>query len=64
MTQKELLYLEDAVGHEQNIISILEESINNLEEDELTDFMQNELNKHNKIKQNLTNLLEEKSNEW
>ena len=64
MTQKELLYFEDAVGHEQNIISIIEESINNLEEDNLITFMQEELEKHNNTKENLMNKLEEKNNEW
>lgn len=32
MTQKELLYFEDAIKHESNIISILNESLNNIEE--------------------------------
>ena len=27
MTQKELLYVEDAIGHEQNIIKIINESL-------------------------------------
>ena len=50
MTQKELLYMEDAVGHESNIIQILEESINNLEDENLINFMKSELNIHKKIK--------------
>ena len=64
MTQKELAYLEDACSHEQIIVSIIEESLNNLEDEKLVEFMQNELDKHNNIKQNLLNLLEEKANEW
>ncbi|MBO6145199.1 MAG: hypothetical protein J6O62_00175 [Bacilli bacterium] len=63
MTQKELLYMEDAVGHESNIIQILEESINNLEDENLINFMKSELNIHKKIKEYLINKLEEKSNE-
>lgn len=63
MTQKELLYMEDAVGHESNIIQILEESINNLEDENLINFMESELNIHKKIKEYLINKLEEKSNE-
>lgn len=63
MTQKELAYLEDACSHEQIIVSIIEESLNNLEDEKLVEFMQNELDKHNNIKQNLLNLLEEKANE-
>ena len=64
MTQKELLYMEDAVGHESNIIQILEESINNLEDENLIKFMKSELNIHKEIKEYLINKLEEKSNEW
>lgn len=63
MTQKELAYLEDACSHEQIIVSIIEESLNNLEDEKLVEFMKNELDKHNNIKQNLLNLLEEKANE-
>ena len=63
MTQKELLYLEDAIGHEQNIISIIEEKIEKLEDEKLVEFMQEEINKHNDLKQNLIAKLEEKSNE-
>ena len=42
MTQKELLYIEDAIGHEQNIISIISDTINNLEDNKLVSFMKNE----------------------
>lgn len=59
MTQKELLYLEDAVGHEQNIISIINESINQLDDEELISFMKKEIDNHTNIKENLMNLLEE-----
>ena len=40
MTQKELLYVEDAIGHEKNIISICNETVNMLEEDDLVSFME------------------------
>ena len=63
MTQKELLYLEDAVGHEQNIISIIEEELQKLEDDNLITFMQEQLDKHTSTKENLINLLEENINE-
>lgn len=63
MTQKELLYLEDAIGHEQNIIKICEDTIKNLEEENLITFMENELNNHVTIKDNLINILEIKANE-
>ena len=63
MTQKELLYLEDAIGHEKNIISICGESINNLEDEELISFMNGELEKHNDMLDNLMKVLEAKVNE-
>jgi len=64
MTQKELLYFEDAVGHEGNIIKIIEAGLQNLEDENLREFMNNELNKHNEAKQRLMNVLEAKQNEW
>ncbi len=63
MTQKELLYFEDAVGHEGNIIKIIEAGLQNLEDENLVNFMNNELTKHNEAKQRLMNLLEAKQNE-
>ena len=59
MTQKELLYLEDAIGHEQNIISIINESISNLSDEELVNFMDKELKKHESLLKKLMNKLEE-----
>ena len=63
MTQKELSYVEDAIGHEQNIISIFEKEIENLNDEKLITFLKNELNNHKKIEKKLTDLLEVKSNE-
>lgn len=63
MTQKELAYVEDAVGHESNIIKILEQTIKNIEDERLTDFLQTELSEHTKTKENLISKLEEKANE-
>lgn len=62
MTQKELLYFEDAIGHEKNIVKICEDIINQLENEELITFMKNEVEKHNTLKENLLNVLEEKAN--
>ena len=62
MTQKELLYLEDAIGHEQNIIKICTESLNLVTNDELKQFIENELNKHSSLKETLINTLKEKAN--
>ena len=63
MTQKELLYFEDAIEHEKNIIKIFGELSQNLESEELQEFLKNELEIHNNTKEKLINLLEEKANE-
>ncbi len=63
MTQKELLYLEDAIGHEQNIISIITEMLNLLEDKNLRSFMNKELKRHEGMEQKLIKLLEDKANE-
>lgn len=63
MTQKELLYVEDAIGHEKTIISNLEDYINCLENTEIIDFFKKELKTHTKIKTDLLKLLESEKNE-
>ncbi len=63
MTQKELLYVEDAIGHEDAIIQIVTESINNMENEELKDFLEEKLNEHIAFKVELMNLLEDYANE-
>lgn len=57
MTQKELLYVEDAVGHEQNLIKILTETINLLQNTDLKNFLSGQLKIHQDIKTELMNLL-------
>lgn len=63
MTQKELNYLEDAIGHEDNLIKICSETISYLEDENLVDFINDEIKNHSSIKEKLMNLMEEKSNE-
>ena len=63
MTQKELSYVEDAIGHEQNIITIIEDTISRLQDEELKSFMETELSNHKSMEERLTNLLEGKTNE-
>jgi len=63
MTQKELLYVEDAIGHENVIINNIQDYINCSEESDLVDFYQKELRTHEKIKKALFNLLEDESND-
>lgn len=62
MTQKELLYLEDAVGHEQSIMQILEISIENLDDEELVSFLKEELRVHESINKKLLKKMEAISN--
>ena len=62
MTQKELLYIEDSIGHEQSLARICEESLNLIDDDQLKSFIENELNKHNYLKEDLINMLKEKAN--
>ena len=64
MTQKELLYFEDAIGHEGNIVSILEDSIEKLQDENLISFLEGEIKAHNKTKQSLIKVLEKNCNEW
>ena len=63
MTQKELLYMEDAIGHEKSIIKILEESIKMVEDDNLVSFLNQELEEHITRRDNLINVLEGIANE-
>ena len=62
MTQKELSYFEDAIGHVGNIGKILDESINNLSDERLINFMNEEKNVMDNLKNTLLTKLEEKVN--
>ena len=64
MTQKELLYYEDAISHEDNIIKICDDMINTLEDEEIVSFMENQIQIHTNLKDKLFDVLEEKSNGW
>lgn len=64
MTQKELAYIEDAIGHEKNITSIIEESTKISENENIIDFLNEELETHKNTLEKLLNMLEVKSNEW
>ena len=63
MTQKELLYVEDAIGHEESIVNIFEDMVNTLEDEELVSFIKKEIKKHKNIYEKLISKLEDKSNE-
>ena len=63
MTQKELLYVEDAIGHERCLINNVGNYINCLADDNLREFMQKEKKTHEKLEKELIEILEENSNE-
>ena len=64
MTQKELLYVEDAIGHEQNVGQIVAETISLIQDKNLKSFLKSELKKHQAIETKLLNLLESEVHEW
>ena len=63
MTQKELLYFEDAIGHEKNIVKICDEMLKNMSDENLISFIENQKNEHNELKNKVLQMLEEKVNE-
>ncbi len=63
MTQKELLYVEDAIGHEESILKICDNMLSNLDDERLITFINDEKNVHQDLKEKLINLLKEKANE-
>ena len=63
MTEKELLYYEDAIGHETNTIDICNFIIQNVTEDDLANFMRKQLKKHEEIKDELMCKMEELADE-
>lgn len=63
MTQKELLYVEDAIGHERIIISLCEFMVDSFEDEDLVSFIKKECKKHESILEKLEYLLKEKANE-
>ena len=62
MTQKELLYVEDAVEHEKSIIKLCNDFMNKLNDDNLKDFITTQINSHEEMKSKLLSLLEEEAN--
>ena len=57
MTEKELLYIEDALGHEKYFKDKCNETIANLQDPELKNLVSTMLEKHGKIDQSFYNLL-------
>ena len=63
MTQKELLYFEDAIAHEQNLLVYLNSILDNNMADDVYNFIDSEIKCHENIMKRLTNKLGEISND-
>ena len=63
MTEKELLYVEDAIHHEMSMITILNDTEKCIKDANLKFFVKDQRKKHEKMKQKLEKLMEEKENE-
>ena len=59
MTQKELLYLEDAIKHEQNLAQICDNVVNNLTDEELIAFIKAQQKTHKNIEKKLLKVMED-----
>ncbi|MBQ9181338.1 MAG: hypothetical protein IJ134_01690 [Bacilli bacterium] len=62
MTQKELLYFEDAIGHETSIIKICDNMLEKLSDEKLISFIENEKQEHTNLKTQLMDMLGDKAN--
>ena len=58
MTQKELLYIDDTLAHLSHLIKITNNAIEELESDELADYLKEILNSVVKEEKNIKKLLE------
>lgn len=64
MTNKELLYVEDAVNHEISVISYLESQLDNLNDESIIEYFNEEINVHDKYLKELLGKMEALINEW
>lgn len=63
MTEKELLYVEDAIGHEDSVIAYLNDAIEGLEDESLVSFVKEETKKHENLRKKLMQTLKECAND-
>ena len=59
MSQKELLYLDDAYCHETALLKVLEDTQNRLEDEDLVDFIDDEIKNHQDMQKKLLKVLED-----
>ena len=62
MTQKDLLYLEDAVEHEKSIIKLCNDFITKLDDNNLSVFMNEQIEIHKELENKLESFLKENAN--
>ena len=58
MTQKELLYMEDAIGHEKNLATLMENFSNSLNDKNLASFLKKQAKRHNRLEKKLIEIME------
>lgn len=63
MTQKELLYMEDAIGHAQNLETIFTNFSNALEDSDLRAFVEKLVKKEQTLGEKLLKVMEDIANE-
>jgi len=63
MTQKELLYMEDAIGHEQNLTTFCENFSGMLEDKELSSLVTKLAKKHQALGEKLMKVMVDAKNE-
>ena len=62
MTQKELLYVEDAVEHERSIIKICNDLLTKLNDTSLIAFFEEQIGSHENMQNELISFLKERAN--
>lgn len=62
MTQKELLYMEDAIGHTQNLDTIFTNFSNVVEDSDLQTFLEKLAKKQKSLEEKLLKVMEEIAN--
>ena len=64
MTQKDLLYLEDAVMHEDNLINLWTYFASLISDEDLKVLLDSENKKHESIKKKIIKVMEGLASEW
>ena len=58
-SEKELLYLDDAYYHETALLKVLEDTQSRLEDEDLVDFIDDEIKNHQDMQKKLLKVLED-----